>query len=121
MKQTLLVPVIAVAIGWTASVTQAGSRSSANYSIMTETIDSAGINAQSANYSLHASAVGEFGAASSNVITSANYTDKIAYAGQLSDMLDPITAVSRMTQGAGPFDIDLPLLGPTGIECRNSI
>src|SRR6266567_1514963 len=29
-----------------------------------------------------------------------------------------ISAVSRMTQGTGSFDIQLPLSGGTGIECR---
>jgi len=100
----------------------AGTRSSANYSITTETIDAAGNNAQSANYWLHDSEVGEFGAGSSEIVTSASYTDKIAYAGQLSNMLEPITAGSRMTHGgAGTFDIDLPLVGTPGIECRNSL
>src|SRR3984893_4376989 len=90
----------------------AGARSSANYSITTETIDAAGVNAQSANYSLHGSAVGEFGNGSSEIVTSASYTYKIAYAGQLSDMLEPSIAGSRMTHGtAGTFDIDLPLVG----------
>src|SRR3954469_2400035 len=30
-----------------------------------------------------------------------------------------LSAVSRMTQGASSFDIQLPLSGGTGIECRN--
>ena len=30
----------------------------------------------------------------------------------------PVTAVSRKTQGAGTFDIPLPLAGAAGIECR---
>jgi hypothetical protein len=101
----------------------AGTRSSANYSITTDTVDGGGINAQSANYSLHGSAVGEFGNGSSEITTTANYTDKIAYVGQLSDMLEPITAGSRLTHGsgAGTFDVDLPLVGAPGIECRNSL
>ena len=99
----------------------AGTRSSANYSITTETIDAAGNKAQSANYSLHDSEVGEFGAGSSEIVTSASYTNKIAYAGQLSDMLEPITAGSRMVHsGAGTFDISLPLVGTVGVECRAS-
>jgi hypothetical protein len=98
------------------------SRTSANYSITTETIDVGGVNTQSANYSMRGNAIGEFGAGSSEIVTSAAYTDKIAYVGQLSDMLDPITAVSRMVHGsAGTFDINLPLIGTRGIECRNSL
>src|SRR5678815_3147386 len=30
-----------------------------------------------------------------------------------------LSAVSRMTQGASSFDIQLPLSGGTGIECRS--
>ena len=98
----------------------AGPRSSANYSITTDTVDAGGVNAQSANYSLHGSAVGEFASGNSDVVSATNYTDKIAYVGQLSDMLDPITAVSRLTHGtAGTFDINLPLIGTRGVECRN--
>jgi hypothetical protein len=99
----------------------AGTRSSANYSITTDTVDAGGVNAQSVNYSLHGSAVGEFGAGSSEIVTTANYTDKIAYVGQLSDMLDPITAGSRFTHGgAGTFSVNLPLVGTRGVECRSS-
>jgi len=98
------------------------SRTSANYTITTETIDSAGVNVQSANYALHGSAVGEFGVASTESITSADYVNKIAYVGQLSDMLDPITARSQLTHGgAGTFNVNLPLfVGPRGVECRSS-
>ena len=35
--------------------------------------------------------------------------------------LQPTSAVSRLTHGgAGTFDIDLPLTGTTGVECRNA-
>ncbi|MGH8099799.1 MAG: beta strand repeat-containing protein [Chthoniobacterales bacterium] len=67
----------------------AGSRSSADYTIPADTIDAGGLNAYSANYSLGGSAVGEFGAASPGLITSANYIDKPGYVGQLSDLLPP--------------------------------
>jgi len=97
----------------------AGSRSSADYSIPTDTIDAGGVNVQSANYSLRGSAVGEFGAAGPGAVTSASYTNKPGYAGQLSDLL--ALAVSRMTHGnAGTFDFNLPLRGVVGIEPRNS-
>lgn len=96
----------------------AGSRSSADYSIPTDTIDSAGVNSQSANYSLRGSAVGEFGAAGPASVTSTDYIDKPGYAGQLSDLLT--VALSRKAHGsAGTFDIDLPLSGLAGIECRS--
>lgn len=96
----------------------AGSRSSVDYSIPADTIDSGGVNSQSANYSLHGSAVGEFGAAGPGSITSGDFINKPGYAGQLSDLLT--LAVSRKTHGAaGTFDIDLPLSGPAGVECRS--
>ena len=35
-------------------------------------------------------------------------------------LLQPTSAVSRLTHGgAGNFDIDMPLTGTTGVECRN--
>jgi hypothetical protein len=96
----------------------AGSRSSANYSITTDTVDSGGVNAQSASYALYGSAAGEFGAGSGALITSAAYLDKIGYVGQLSDLLLLTSAVSRKTHGSDTFEINLPLSGRIGIECR---
>jgi hypothetical protein len=97
----------------------AGTRASANYSITTETIDSGGVNASSVNYSLHGSAIGEFATGNSGLITSTNYSDKLEYVGQLSDMLDPITAGSQFTHGSTTFTINLPLfVSPRGVECR---
>ena len=55
----------------------------------------------------------------SAVSTSGSYTNKPGYVGQLSDLLT--LAVSRLTHGAaGPFNINLPLSGQAGVECRNS-
>ena len=35
-------------------------------------------------------------------------------------LLQPTSAVSRLTHGgAGNFDIDMPLTGTAGVECRN--
>jgi hypothetical protein len=115
-KISLIIVGILVAI----SGTFAGSRSSADYSIPTDTIDSGGVNAQSASYSLRGSAVGEFGTGSSAVSTSGSYTNKPGYVGQLSDLLT--LAVSRLTHGgAGTFNINLPLSsGLAGVECRSS-
>lgn len=97
----------------------AGSRSSADYSIPTDTIDVAGVNAQSANYSLRGSAVDEFGTANDGSITSLDYIDKPGYAGQLSDLLT--LAVSRFVHGgAGTFDVNLPLSGSVAVECRSA-
>jgi hypothetical protein len=93
-------------------------RTSANYSIPTDTIDAGGLNAESANYSLRGSAAGEFGAAGPGSITSVSYNNQPGYAGQLSDLL--ALAASRMMHGAaGTFDLTLPLSGVAGIESRN--
>ena len=98
----------------------AGPRMSADYTITTDTMDTGGVNAQSASYSLRGSAVGEFGTGTSAVSASGSYTNKPGYVGQLSDLL--MLAVSRLTHGgAGTFDINLPLSGGlAGVECRNS-
>ena len=102
-----------------ATSVHAGPRTSADYTIVTDTIDAGGVNAQSVSYSLRGSAAGEFGTGSSAVSTSAAYTNKPGYVGQLSDLL--MLAVSRLTHGAaGPFNINLPLSGLAGVECRNS-
>ena len=53
----------------------ASSRTSANYSITTETVDWGGNNVQSAAYSLPGSAVGELGSGSPELVTTANYPD----------------------------------------------
>src|SRR5437868_4125964 len=104
----------------------ASTRTSANYSITTETIDSAGVNAQSANYALHGSAVGEFGVASAASDTSADYIVKNGYVGQLYEVITPTTVVSRKIHGTGapsdprfniPLPLNLPVNGTPGIEC----
>lgn len=59
----------------------------AAYFITTESIDSAGANAKSANYTLHGSVVGEFGVASTASITSATYVLRHGYVGQLYDLI----------------------------------
>ncbi|MEP7014421.1 MAG: dockerin type I repeat-containing protein [Verrucomicrobiota bacterium] len=93
--------------------------SSANYSIPSELIGSGGAFAQSVNYSMYVSGIGEFGAGGSASITSADYRDYIGYVGQLGRLDGPITAGSRKMHGAaGIFDIGLPFGGPVGIECR---
>jgi hypothetical protein len=115
MRALILVSLCFLAL--TGPALEAGSRSSANYFIPHETINSGGVDAQSANYSLRASAVGEFGGAGPNS-TSASYINRPGYAGQLSDLL--MLAVSeKLHSAAGPFDINLPLNGLIGIECRS--
>jgi Dockerin type I domain len=98
---------------------QGAGSSSANYSILSDAIASGGAPAQSANYTMYTSAIGEFDAGNSALIASADYSGAIGYAGQLSGLEGPTTAVSRKTHsGAGVFDIALPSSGPVGIECR---
>ncbi|HST31217.1 MAG TPA: hypothetical protein VLK27_10315 [Chthoniobacterales bacterium] len=142
MKRIVHVLAIAAAVAWPLLVSSKDSRSghlrsrpnqtaaptviqatagssSADYSVLSQSIDSGGGPAQSASYAVYASAIGEFDAASSASIASANYSDEIGYVGQLSGLEGPITAASRKTHGtAGAFDIGLPLSGPVGIECR---
>lgn len=97
----------------------AGPRSSASYSITTDTMDNAGVNASSASYALYGSAVGEFGAEGSPLDTSVAYTVKPGHVGQLADFVVLTRALSRKTHsGAGAFDISLSLTGAIGIECR---
>jgi hypothetical protein len=100
----------------------ASALTNADYFITSETIDSAGVNAQSANYILHASAVGEFGVASAASITSADYRLESGYVARVRDVIAPTKIVSRKIHGPGgpTFDINLPLTGPAiGIECRS--
>jgi hypothetical protein len=97
----------------------ASTLTAADYFITSESIDSAGVKAQSANYTLRASAVGEFGVASTASSSSANYTLESGYAARLRDVIAPTSVVSRKLHGAaGNFDINLPLTGNAGIECR---
>jgi hypothetical protein len=68
-----------------AGATQAA-RTSASYSISAESTDTGGLRAQSTSYSINGSAVGEQGAANSSVATSAAYTGKPGYVGELYDI-----------------------------------
>ena len=140
--RALLLLTVAVAMAWLLLTAQAGlpssrtdsiaptdtaesdgvNSSSANYLIASQFIGSGGGRAQSTNYSVNASAIGEFGAGNSPLITSANYGDEIGYIGQLGGLQGPITAVSRKMHGVvGNFDISLPFSGPVGIECRSGV
>jgi len=88
--------------------------------ITSESIDSAGVKVQSAHYTLRASAAGEFGVASAASISSTNYSLESGYVARLHDVIAPTAVVSRKVHGlAGNFDINLPLSGNAGIECRS--
>src|SRR3954470_23109145 len=114
----IVVIVVSVALIGVATAPGADMRTSANYSIPADTIDAGGTNAQSANYSLRGSGVGEFGVGGTGSISSASYGNRPGYAGQVPDLL--MLAASRMTHGsAGVFNINLPLTGPSGVECRS--
>ena len=87
MKTTLFVPVVVAVVMSAYSSVHAGARSSANYSIPTDSTDVAGARVQSANYSVNGSAVGEFGASQNALTTSTDYTDKAGFIGQLYDII----------------------------------
>ena len=61
-------------------------RTSADYSIPAESVDSAGGIATSTDYSVNGSAVGEFGAGGTAVSTSTDYIGKYGYVGELYDL-----------------------------------
>jgi len=64
-----------------------GARTSANYSIPADSAGPGGRSVSSTNYSINGSAVGELGAASTAVTTSASYTGKAGYVGELYDIV----------------------------------
>ena len=68
-------------------VTTHAARTSANYSVTTESTDVAGASLQSSNYSVHGSAIGEFGTAQSSLATSIAYSVKGGFVGQLYDLV----------------------------------
>lgn len=84
MKSALL---FFFAITWSIWPAYAGSRSSANYSIPAEAIGEGGARVQSASYTFNGSALGEIGAGGSAVATSAAYTNKPGYVGELYEIV----------------------------------
>jgi hypothetical protein len=62
-------------------------RTSANYSIPVDSTDAGGSSAQSASYALKGSAAGEFGSGQSAVTTSAGYSCKNGFVGELYDIV----------------------------------
>ena len=101
------------------SVTQAGPRNSASYSIPAEAIDQGGQRATSSAYTQRGSAglVGTRSAGPSGVVNEGGYVAQVPPA--TSVPLQIVSAVSRKTHGgAGVFDINLPLSGLAGVECR---
>ncbi len=94
----------------------AGSRSSASYSIAADAIDSGGGNSSSAGYHQTNSA-GLIGGTASGA---QGALLRSGYVAQLDVPLQVLSAVSRKIHGnAGAFDINLPLNGAVGIECRS--
>jgi len=70
-------------------------RSSASYSVPADSTDGAGVQVQSANYSVKGSAIGEFGAGQTAIATSAAYSSKAGFVGELYDIVGlSITAAS---------------------------
>jgi hypothetical protein len=62
-------------------------RTSADYSIPNDSTDAAGVHAQSANYSVNGSAVGEFGAGANALVASAAYIGKGGFVGELYEVI----------------------------------
>ena len=99
---------------------RASTLTNADYAVTSESIDSAGVSAKSTHYVLQASAAGEFGVASIASISSVTYVLESGYIARLRDVIAPTNVVSRKVHGsAGIFDVDLPLTGTAGIECRS--
>lgn len=95
----------------------AGPRTSASYSIATDTADFAGLRAASASYTHNGSAEGIVGISR---VAKPNETVKHGYIGQLSDLVGLVSVTSTKTHGsAGDFAINLPDSGSLGIECRS--
>jgi hypothetical protein len=86
MKFLLGLGILVTAVGAFSGAAQAA-RTSASYSIPTDSADAAGTQVQSASYSIKGSAVGEFGASSTAVMTSAAYSGKGGYVGELYDIV----------------------------------
>lgn len=109
-------PALVIFLGCILSTAAFGqTRASANYGITTETHESGG-QAVSANYKIDIG-IGASGGGTS-VVNSPPQRLHAGYIGQLSDLLT--LAISRKTHGgAGTFDINLPLSGLAGIECRS--
>ncbi|MDQ6764810.1 MAG: hypothetical protein M3Z22_01720 [Verrucomicrobiota bacterium] len=60
------------------------------------------------------------GISDNRIITGTGVFNGATHAYAMVPLLQPISAVSRLTHaGAGTFDIDLPLTGTSGVECRN--
>ncbi len=95
---------------------EAGPRSSANYNVPTDTVDSGGAPGASVNYQ-H---IGSAGLIAGLSTAAPSLELKHGYIAQLD--LAPVqvlTAVSRKTHGAvGAFDVNLSLSGMAGVECR---
>jgi hypothetical protein len=116
----ILTTCFVVAVSSIAGVPRASTLTDDDYIITSESIDSAGVSASSAHYVLQASAAGEFGVATPASISSATYVIDNGYIARLRDVIAPTNVVSRKVHGAaGAFDINLPLTGMAGIECRS--
>ena len=95
----------------------AGPRTSASYSVLTDALDYGGVPASSAIYQHIGSAglINGFSSAPFGIELKPGYIAQLDFAA-----LQILGAVSRKTHGAiGTFDVNLPLTGPPGIECRS--
>lgn len=95
----------------------AGSRTSAEYSIAAETIGAGGVaQAQSINYALAGSALGQFDAGSGPIATSVDYIDKPGYVGTIYNVqgLAVSACPASISEGGGTAQFSAaPLLDDT--------
>lgn len=96
----------------------AGPRSSPNYTIPADVLDSGGKATSSVNYQHIASAgvLAGISGTASGIQFQSGYVAQVAPAA-----VEALGAISRKTHGVvGAMDINLPLTGVPGIECRSS-
>lgn len=105
-----------------ANLASASTRSSVNYTILADALDSAGGNTGSANYEQTSSAglISGVSSGTQGALLRAGYVAQLDFGGPAIP-LEVLSVVSRKVHGnAGTFDIDLPLTQSVGMECRSS-
>lgn len=118
MKATSAVTV-ALNVVFASAVTLFGApRTSSNYRVPAEAVDSGGRGTGSASYQNHGSAgliSGTARSSSGALAVAGGYIPQIAPTG---NPLQVVSAVSRKMHGTPAFDVPLPLTGLPGVECR---
>jgi hypothetical protein len=126
--RALLIHAIVAAMALPLVIAQAGSRSSANYSIPADSVDASGGVLSSANYSLKSTASGEFGTGSDALTASTAYMNKGGFVGELYDIValsvtappsNNLNEAASRQLGAAPLADDsttLALLDPSTVN-----